>query len=202
MQQVTAASLKQRIDQPFLDAVVKSAGLTVNYEQLNYVAMEGPGGSGEVKPVTGVAPLVRFNAKCPQLPDLDMYNGRLDLLRFSTYHYLIKTVRFCVVVDGVEIFGSATALRDHGFFMIGNEIRVTEGQYYGDAYICMEPLTPSHGRDTAPYHRFFARRIPDLSKVNKVLNTKGKVKEICFLPGSFDQLLNEDAFLKTPESWG
>ena len=202
MQQVTNANLKQRIDKPFFDAVIASAGLKITYDQLNYMAVEvDRGGSGEVKLLPDTDQLIRFVAKCPQLPELTNQNGKLDLLEFSTYHHLVKVVRFCVVADGVEIFGSATALRDHGFFTAGDEIRVAEGQYYGDAYIRMEPLNPPNSRDNAPFHRFFARRLSDLPKVQDILNfPKGKVKEICFLPDGFDQLLREDAFLRKANS--
>ena len=202
MQKVTSANLKQRMDKPFFDAVVASAGLTINYEQLNYVAMEGPGGAGEVKPLVGTPPLTRFVAKCPQLPDLDNQNGKLDLLQFSTYHYLVKAVRFCVVVDGVEIFGSATALRDHGFFKNGDEIQVTKGKFDGAAFIRMDQLAESAGRDNVPFHRFFARQLRDLPLVYEVLKTKGEVREISFLPENFSSLLHEDAFFENPTSVG
>lgn len=202
MQPSINLTLKQRLDQPFYDAVVKSAGLTITFDQLNYVAMEGPGGPGEVKPLVGVNTLTRYRVKCPQLPELDASNYHLDRVQFSTYLDLVRKVRFCVFVDGVEIFGSATALRDHGFFNNGNELQLPRGKFYGAAYVRMEQLVESDGRNVVPYHRFFARALSNLPKVNEVLNTKGKVKEVCFLPGSFDQLFNEDAFLKTSESWG
>lgn len=202
MQQPTNATLKQRLDQPFFDAVVKSAGLTITFDQVNYLAMEGPGGPGEVKPLIGVSPLTRYHVKCPQLPELDASNYYLDRVQFSTYLDLVRKVRFCVLVDGVEIFGSATALRDHGFFKNGNELQLPRGMFYGSVYVRMEPMTESDGRNPVPYHRFFGRSLSDLSKVNDALNTRGKVKEICFLPNSFDQLLNETVFSQKPESLG
>ena len=202
MQPSTNSVLRQRLDQSFYDAVVKSAGLTITFDQVNYVAMEGPGGPGEVKPLVGVGPLTRYHVKCPQLPELDASNYHLDRVQFSTYLDLVRKVRFCVFVDGVEIFGSATALRDHGFFKNGNELQLPRGKFYGSAYVRMEPVTESDGRNVVPYHRFFARALSNLPKVNEVLNTKGKVKEVCFLPGSFDQLLHEQAFLENSIAFG
>lgn len=131
MQQVTNATLKQRMDQPFYDAVVKSAGLAITFEQINYVAMEGGGGPGEVKPLVGVNPIIRYAAKCPQLPELDASNTHLDRVQFSTYLDIVRGTRFCVFVDGVEIFGSATALRDHGFFKNGNELQLPRASSMG-----------------------------------------------------------------------
>ena len=202
MQPSTNLTLKQRLDQPFYDAVVKSAGLTIIFDQINYVAMEGPGGPGEVKPLAGVGPLTRYHVKCPQLPELDASNYYLDRVQFSTYLDLVRKVRFCVSVDGVEIFGSATALRDHGFFKNGNELQLPKGKFYGSAYIRMEPVTESDGRNVVPYHRFFVRGLSEVSKAIDVLSTKGTVKEICFLPKAFDHLLHEQAFLKNPMSFG
>lgn len=202
MQQPTNATLKQRLDQPFYDAVVKSAGLAITFDQVNYVAMEGPGGPGEVKPRVGVEPLTRYHVRCPQLPELDATNYHLERVQFSTYLSLVRAIRFCVFVDGVEIFGSATALRDHGFFKNGNELQLPRGKFYGAAYVRMEQLVESDGRNVVPYHRFFGRALSDLPKVNEVLNTRGKVKEICFLPSSFDQLLHEQAFLENPVAFG
>lgn len=199
MQQVTVPKLNQRIDLPFYYALTESAGLKINYSQVNYIAVEGP---GEVKPLKNAKRYTRFNATCEQLPEMDMVHSKEDLLMFITYNYLVKTARFRVVVDGVEIIGTATALRDLGFFKEGNEIQVVTDKYDGTSYIRMEPVTESNGRDTVPYHRFFARRLVDLPKVHDVLKTKGTIKEISFLPDSFSQLLHEDAFTRTPESQG
>lgn len=191
MQQITNEFLKNRIDQPFYDAVVKSAGLTITFEQVNYVAMEAPGGAGDVKPLAGVNPLTHYHAKCPQLSELDASNRHLDRVQYSTYLSLVRAVRFCVFVDGVEIFGSATALRAHGFFKNGDELQVPEGRFYGAAYVRMDQLTKPDGRDVVPYHRFFARSLSDLPKVNDILKTRGKIKEICFLPEKATSSLEE-----------
>lgn len=202
MQQVTVPKLNQRMDLAFYQALLDSTGLKITYTQLNYAPVEGPGGPGEVKLVVGAEGYTRFSAKCEQMPELDLTHSKEDLLHYITYNYLVKTTRFCVVVDGAEIFGTATALRDLGFFKEGNEIRVAGGKYDGTSFIRMEPVTESNGRDAVPYHRFFARRLVDLPKVHDVLKTKGKIKEISFLPDSFTQLLHEDAFTRKPESQG
>jgi len=189
--------ITKRIDKPFYDMLLASTGLKIEFTQVNYAAIEGPGGPGEVKPLVGVPPVSRFKASCPQLPELGFTKSSLELVEYVTYLHLIRTVRFCAVVDGVEVFGSATALRDLGFFKDGTELRVTVGKYDGSAFIRMEPVVESNGRDNVPYHRFFARHLSDLPKVHDILKTKGKIKEISFLPDSFGILLHEDAFLRT-----
>lgn len=197
MQSVTTESLKQRVDNPFLNMVIASAGLTINYDEMTYRAFNGIDSHGKVRVLEEVEPLVRYTATCPQIPDLKIFNSKKDLVEFSTYNYLIKAVRFCVVVDGVEIFGSAMALRDHGFFQAGNEIKVVTGTIDKSAFIRMEPLGVSTGNGNAPFYPFFARSLKDLPDVYAILAARSKVKEISFKPDSFDRLFHEDGFLKS-----
>jgi hypothetical protein len=202
MQHLDTATVINRMDIPFYQALTDSAGLKIDFVQQNYLPVDGPGGPGEVKLLPGAKGIIRFTAKCEQLPELSLVNSKLDLLQVSTYNYLIKVIRFCVVVDGVEIFGSASALRDLGLFKEGNEIKVITGEYDGTAFVRMAPVVKPNGRDPVPYHRFFARRLVDLPKVYDIMKTKGEVKEITFLPDSFTELLHEDAFQHQPESQG
>lgn len=195
MQHVTEATLKQRINKPLLDALIASAGLTIIYGHNTYLAAEGIN-TDQMKLVEGEAPLVRYSATCPQIPDLKVFNYKLGLVEFSTYNYLVKGMRFCVVVDGVEIFGSFVALRDHGFFNAGDEIKVITGDIDKSAFIRMEPLGNKAEGENTPFYRFFARSLKDLPKVHAILAARNKVKEISFMPESFDQLLHEDAFVK------
>lgn len=200
MQPLSVAEIKARIDQPFFNAVIKSAGLTITYDRADYVITNTGDNVSEAVISSPGSRITRYTANCPQIPDLNLNNSVLGLLEFSTYNFLIKTTRFCVVVDGVEIFGSPVALHAHGFFERGDEIKVYEGKFYGAAYVRMEPLVAANGRDGTAYHRFYTRQLSDIPKVVEILGTKGVVKEISFLPASFGQLLHGSTFEVSPKA--
>lgn len=173
-----------QIDEGFFNDIVFSAGLAIKIEKLSYVPLDGEG-----NPLKGVDPMERFVATCDQLPNMRIVHATMDTTRLLVFNQIRRTVKFCVVVDGVEIFGSAEALRAHGLF-IGNEgMFLHDGPYSDEIYVRMAPLHEPTGDKAVPYHRFYARSVNEIGKVYNIMKARARVQEITVGPSAFERSL-------------